>query len=517
MKNNESVIQYINYEIVIFYQIKIVIINIKVFKNYLVVYMKNLKKIAAWLITIFIMTINKSFSQPINPKNSFINQNFIISLDGGIAYGFTDYKNSGVGLAAKGSLEYYPLIIKDARFGFKIFGGGLNLKFDDPRKSVSSNDGPREIPGEVSTDAIFFGAGLNFGYAFSEFFIPSITIGGTYLNFSPKNNNGRILEFNSLDRYDKSIFTFTLEGNINFRISDRFSLNTSLTYSPTSTDYLEDLSAANNSDTYLTAMVGLSYAVFGSFDSDGDGIKDNVDVCPDEPEDFDGFQDEDGCPDLDNDGDKIPDNIDKCPDAAEDFDGFEDWDGCPDLDNDKDGIPDVNDKCPNEPEDVDGFQDEDGCPDPDNDKDGILDVNDKCPDEPETKNNFEDEDGCPDVAPNEETFYQFNLRGEDLFINSSSDLKESARLILNEIAFYIQNQPKSKWRIEGHMDSQGSVYTIKKLSYDRAKSVFDYLVLQGVSQNQMEVYGLGDSFPVGNNNTIEGRNANRRIMIIRED
>lgn len=207
-------------------------------------------------------------------------------------------------------------------------------------------------------------------------------------------------------------------------------------------------------------MLGISYAFTGNFDSDGDGIKDNVDICPDSKEDFDGFEDEDGCPDPDNDKDGILDLQDKCPDQAEDKDGFEDWDGCPDLDNDKDGIWDVNDNCPDEAEDIDGFQDEDGCPDVDNDGDGILDINDKCPDQPETINNFEDGDGCPDAAQ-QETFYQFNLRGDDTFNNGSSNLTEAAKLVLNEIAFYIQNQPKSKWRIEGHMDSQGSSYTIK--------------------------------------------------------
>ena len=70
----------------------------------------------------------------------------------------------------------------------------------------------------------------------------------------------------------------------------------------------------------------------------------------------------DGCPDLDNDADGILDVNDKCPNEAEDFDGFEDADGCPDLDNDADGILDINDKCPNEAEDFDGFEDEDGCP-----------------------------------------------------------------------------------------------------------------------------------------------------------
>jgi OOP family OmpA-OmpF porin len=68
-------------------------------------------------------------------------------------------------------------------------------------------------------------------------------------------------------------------------------------------------------------------------------------------------------PDVDTDGDGIVDRLDKCPNAAEDFDGFEDADGCPDPDNDNDGIPDAADKCPNEPETKNGYEDADGCPD----------------------------------------------------------------------------------------------------------------------------------------------------------
>ncbi|MCW5827916.1 MAG: hypothetical protein KIT79_01245 [Deltaproteobacteria bacterium] len=131
-------------------------------------------------------------------------------------------------------------------------------------------------------------------------------------------------------------------------------------------------------------------------DRDGDGFDDFRDQCPDKAEDFDGFEDHDGCPEPDNDGDRIPDTIDKCPNEPEDYDGWEDEDGCPDPDNDGDGILDADDKCPNDPEDFDGFQDEDGCPDWDNDGDGILDVDDKCPNEPEDRDGFEDKDGCPD-------------------------------------------------------------------------------------------------------------------------
>ena len=90
----------------------------------------------------------------------------------------------------------------------------------------------------------------------------------------------------------------------------------------------------------------------------------------------------------DADGDGILDNVDKCPHEAEDKDGFQDEDGCPDPDNDGDGILDVDDKCPNEPEDHDGFADDDGCPDPDNDGDGLYDALDQCPNEAEDKDGF---------------------------------------------------------------------------------------------------------------------------------
>jgi len=177
-------------------------------------------------------------------------------------------------------------------------------------------------------------------------------------------------------------------------------------------------------------FMGLTYAP-DSKDEDHDGVPDSIDRCPTIPEDRDGFEDKDGCPDPDNDKDGILDAEDKCPNQPEDFDEFEDQDGCPDPDNDKDGIDDIHDacpndpedhkgprpndgcpwtktdsdgdgimddkdKCPNDPEDKDGFEDEDGCPDPDNDNDGIPDGFDQCPNEPEDVDGFEDEDGCPD-------------------------------------------------------------------------------------------------------------------------
>ena len=143
------------------------------------------------------------------------------------------------------------------------------------------------------------------------------------------------------------------------------------------------------------AFLGVGWAPY-RVDNDHDGVPDNVDRCPNEPEDRDGFEDEDGCPDPDNDGDGIPDTSDRCPDQPEDRDNFQDADGCPDPDNDNDGIPDGYDACPREPEDRDGDHDEDGCPDNDRDHDGVPDDRDRCPTDPEDTDGFEDEDGCPD-------------------------------------------------------------------------------------------------------------------------
>lgn len=151
-------------------------------------------------------------------------------------------------------------------------------------------------------------------------------------------------------------------------------------------------------DMAMTFGISRQFSI-GGRDSDGDGVVDRKDHCPDFPEDLDGYQDEDGCPDPDNDQDGVPDRQDGAPNNPEDFDGWQDEDGVPDPDNDGDGIPDYLDLCPNEAEDKDGHNDDDGCPDVfiDTDSDGIGDDADDCPGLPEDMDGFEDEDGCPEA------------------------------------------------------------------------------------------------------------------------
>jgi outer membrane protein OmpA-like peptidoglycan-associated protein len=245
-------------------------------------------------------------------------------------------------------------------------------------------------------------------------------------------------------------------------------------------------------------------------DSDGDGIPDDVDHCPTQPEDKDGFQDEDGCPDPDNDADGIPDVADKCPNEPEDKDGFQDADGCPDLDNDNDGIADRLDQCVNEPEDKDGFEDEDGCPDPDNDKDGILDKDDKCPNEAGVP-----PDGCPKkYTLVVVTKTKIELKQTVFFDTNRATIKPVSFALLDDVARAMADNPTINVEIQGHTDSVGDDHFNLKLSQKRAESVRVYLANKGIDKNRMVPIGYGENVPIADNRTSEGRSQNRRVEFV---
>jgi len=249
-------------------------------------------------------------------------------------------------------------------------------------------------------------------------------------------------------------------------------------------------------------------------DKDGDGIKDDVDQCPNDPEDKDGFHDDDGCPDPDNDADGINDSIDKCPNDPEDRDGFEDDDGCPDPDNDGDGLNDTIDQCPDQAEDKDGFEDDDGCPDCDNDKDGVPEcpeAKDKCPDQPAPGT----ADGCPQkyqliVV----TQKKIELKQTVYFDTNKARIKPVSFPLLNEVAQAMADNPTIKVEIQGHTDSQGSDSFNLKLSQRRAESVRTYLMQQGVDGDRMVPKGYGERVPIADNRTKAGRAQNRRVEFV---
>jgi outer membrane protein OmpA-like peptidoglycan-associated protein len=245
-------------------------------------------------------------------------------------------------------------------------------------------------------------------------------------------------------------------------------------------------------------------------DNDSDGVADADDKCAIDPEDKDGFQDDDGCPDADNDADGILDTDDKCAMDPEDKDGFQDEDGCPELDNDADGLADTSDQCPMEAEDADGFQDEDGCPDPDNDGDGVLDAADKCPTEMETKNGFQDTDGCADEIPKQVQRFTGTIKGIT-FETGKDVIRKSSNNTLNQAVKLLSDYPELRIEISGHTDNVGSDDDNRALSQSRAEAVRQYMIAKGVDASRLEAKGYGPDRPIADNAKKAGRAQNRRV------
>ncbi len=264
-------------------------------------------------------------------------------------------------------------------------------------------------------------------------------------------------------------------------------------------------------------------------DNDLDGILDFEDQCPNTPEDRDGNEDEDGCPEdegTDRDGDRILDADDACPDDPEDYDQFEDSDGCPDPDNDDDKILDVDDLCPDDPEDYDAFEDRDGCPDPDNDGDRILDVDDECPREDgetaeqtmEVYNTVDDEDGCPDRGPVATVDGIIIVLKKIHFEYNSDVIKPQSFDILHAVAMTVDTNPHIELlEVQGHTDERGTRMYNQDLSQRRAESVVRFLVKDGVDATRLLPVGYGEDEPKMQGHNEESWAANRRVQFIIRD
>jgi outer membrane protein OmpA-like peptidoglycan-associated protein len=221
--------------------------------------------------------------------------------------------------------------------------------------------------------------------------------------------------------------------------------------------------------------------------------------------------------DVDTDGDGILDSRDQCINEPEDKDGYLDDDGCPDPDNDADGIADASDKCPNEPEDPDGFQDEDGCPDPDNDADQIADLEDFCPNTPGVLGG--DKPGCPkknslivvtekEIRITQQIQFEFNKA----VIRPGISFK-----ILDEVVGVLNDNPKISLEVQGHTDNVGGDAYNMNLSQKRADAVRAYLVSKGISTSRLVSKGYGFHQPLVPNTTPSNRELNRRVQFIRTE
>ncbi|GHB09773.1 OmpA family protein [Salinicola rhizosphaerae] len=199
-------------------------------------------------------------------------------------------------------------------------------------------------------------------------------------------------------------------------------------------------------------------------DSDGDGVPDDRDQCPNTPAGV--AVDAVGCP-LDTDGDGVPDYMDQCPGTPA---GVEvNAQGCP-LDSDGDGVPDYQDQCPNTP--------------------AGAEVNSL---------------GCEESLVLRDVNFEFD----------SATLTSTAETILDGISQKLMASDTNSLRIrlDGYTDSVGPDAYNMDLSQRRAESVKSYLVNKGFPAANIHAEGHGENDPVASNQTSEGRAQNRRVEL----
>ena len=231
----------------------------------------------------------------------------------------------------------------------------------------------------------------------------------------------------------------------------------------------------------------------GCPDSDGDGIKDSDDACPNVA----GLATMNGCPDADEDG--IADKDDMCPNAK----GTKANKGCPDTDGD--GVVDKNDKCPT----AAGPAANGGCAWPDTDGDSILDKDDKCP----NVAGVASEGGCPEIISNEAQMGMNSFAQAILFKLESASFESGVTDMIDGMLAIMNEYPQAEFAIKGFTDNSGSVSGNLKLSNSRANAVKDYLIANGIPAARLTAVGFGQDSPIASNKTRAGRVQNRRVEV----
>ncbi|MEW5767092.1 MAG: OmpA family protein [bacterium] len=405
-------------------------------------------------------------------------------------------------------------------------GGGAHLEYrwaDSPFSlrgminwgELKAEEGSTSFQGKIrSLDVV-----TKYRFAPKDVFSPYLFGGFGAVIFDPK--DGFDLRKPSGDWPGTVIIPVGL--GIEYRLKEALMLSIEGGYCFSTSDLFDRLIPEGSNDGYYVGRVGLTYYP-PVRDRDGDGIEDRFDADPDNPEDFDGFEDEDGAPDYDNDGDGIPDDKDKCPgtdetvakgeDTREDLDNFQDEDGCPDPDNDGDGIPDGRDGAPNEPETFNGYMDEDGVPDELPEAKKAMPIEPRkviAPGKPseaivpvEPREVIVPAEPIKIITPCLEWVY---------FAVDRDDLSKEAEANLDKNVKILKENPDLKVMLTGHTDSDASDEYNLDLSRRRVERVAQYLINKGISAGRIKTTAYGEKEPVTSNLSETGKAKNRRVEI----
>ena len=396
-----------------------------------------------------------------------------------------------------GDLNTLPAItaFSVSRYLDKGFSVGIKTSINELSKEFGLDEG------NSTSKEVFFAFGAHVKYDVNDllgetgWFDPFVSLGINYTSIG-EDNDYRL--------------------GIGYGFNTWFNETIGLTFA---SDYNHNFDEIGND--YFQHSLGVSFR-FGGKDTDGDGVLDNKDLCPNVV----GLLEFNGCPDSDGDG--IVDADDACPNAA----GSIDLQGCPDSDGD--GVANVDDACPNTvgsidlqgcpDSDGDGVLDKDdacarqagpasnkGCPWPDTDGDGILDKNDKCIDLVGPVSN----QGCPELTA-EAVKKVVEFKKSISFNSGKASLKPGVAKELDGVVEIMKTFSGVKFTIEGHADSLGSATLNLNLSKARAGTVKEYLISKGIDANRLRAEGFGEDKPIASNKTAKGRELNRRVEVIAE-
>ena len=370
-------------------------------------------------------------------------------------------------------------------------------------------NGPNDYAAINPGDLMYYGIDATVTYSFMELIKskviePTLSVGGGYTFLG-----------------DESYGTVNPGVGLNIWFTENVGLSLLGTYKKSFGDRVYSGTNTPDAPSYTQYSAGLTFK-FGAKDTDGDGIYDKDDACPEVA----GLKQFNGCPDTDADG--IEDSKDKCPtvagtaefqgcadtdgdgvadpdDACPSVAGLKQFQGCPDTDGD--GVTDASDKCPT----VAGPASNGGCPELDADKDGVIDKEDACPTVAGPASNK----GCPEVTV--EVIEKLKIQAKSVFFNSGKSTFKTGDpatiTSLTAMKDILKDYPTAKFSIEGHTDSDGSDVLNQKLSEDRANAVKNFLIEKGISADNLSAVGFGESKPIASNKTKTGKAQNRRTEV----
>jgi OmpA-OmpF porin, OOP family len=460
---------------------------------------------------------------------------------------FTKYK---AGTAFFGGLSLNRYLNPSFDAGLGVNYGGLKYRNQENNSLLPITGGNLDVSGQsFKTSLLDYSLGLRYkfnnGYILKEEAKIKPFIGAGVGMAHSLNPVSTLLAGTETKGANLTRFNLPVSAGFNFALTDRLNLLAQASYNFIASDRVDAVTTEtkNMSDKFLAYGLGLTYALGKPKDTDGDGVPDKLDKCPDTragvkvnltgcdlDTDGDGVADADdacpadkgtlnGCPDTDGDG--IRDLDDKCPQVK----GIAAFGGCPDTDGD--GIQDSEDKCPKvkgiaafggcPDTDGDGIQDsEDNCPTvkgiaamggcPDTDGDGIKDSEDKCP----TIAGTAASKGCPEV--NQAIIAKAAKSAKAINFQTGSDviLKTSYK-DLDSLVSIMKSEADLKAEIQGHTDNTGDATKNKTLSQKRADAVMKYLTEKGIDPKRLTAVGYGQEVPLKDNKTAAGKAANRRV------